>query len=94
MGVAWYTRESYDRCMAIFEDAADLPDTFHDWKVRVQQIENDALDKGLTLVRVVIDPETFPAWCAANGHNIDGEARLHFGSLKAKEWIETQQKPK
>lgn len=98
VGITWYTPETYARCLEIFEDAADQHDTFDAWLGTATKTEKDVRRQGLRVVRAEIDPDTFPAWCAANGFGkIDHEARTHFANLKAKEWMkeyERRQKKK
>lgn len=86
VGIAWFTRETYDDCMSLFEDSDQLPDTYDDWLIRAKQAEEQVARQGMKIVRAIIDPKTFPAWCAANGFaNIDKQARMAFGNAKALE---------
>jgi len=88
VGISWFRPETYDACMSIFSDANDLPDTYEDWLIRAKQAEEQVTRQGMKVVRVDIDPETFPKWCAANGYaNIDKHARMFFGNAKALEWL-------
>ncbi|MGO9255293.1 MAG: hypothetical protein ACLQU1_03170 [Bryobacteraceae bacterium] len=34
--------------------------------------------EGFNVLKVSIDPETFPAWCKANGFEMDGKARTQY----------------
>ncbi|MEX2316045.1 MAG: hypothetical protein WD669_02765 [Pirellulales bacterium] len=93
MGIAWYKPATYAKCLAIFNDAADLPDSFDSWFLKARALEQDLLRQGLEVIRVEIDPDTFPAWCAANGYTkLDKDARMHYGNLKAMEFA--TKKPK
>jgi|688.fasta_scaffold405876_1 hypothetical protein len=88
VGISWFRPETYDVCMSIFSDANDLPDTYEDWLQLAKQVEKQVASQGMKVVRVDIDPETFPKWCAANGlANLDKHARSMFGSAKALEWL-------
>lgn len=83
-GLAWYTRETYDQCLAMFEDADDLPGTFDDWLVMAKETEQQITDQGMRCVRAVIDPVEFPRWCAEHGHaNINTHARVAYGNFVA-----------
>jgi hypothetical protein len=82
VGIGWYRPETYERCLAIFDDASKLPRTYDDWLVRAVEAEKQARDKGLRVVRVEIDPDTFPRWCADEGFTkIDEHARQVFGNI-------------
>lgn len=85
VGLVWYRREDYDRLLTIFEDAHKQPRTFDDWLVQAERIEQRQRDRGVRVVRAVIDPDTFPAWCAAKRLKVDSHARNEFASHKAYE---------
>jgi len=88
VGIGWYRPETYAKCLAIFEDRADLPATYSEWLMLAERTEKQVTQQGLTVVRVDIDPDTFPAWCKANGFTrIGKEARMAYGNLKAAESI-------
>lgn len=87
-GIAWYKPSTYAKCLEIFDDAADLPDSFDSWFPKAQAIEQDLRNQGMEVIRVEIDPDTFPEWCAANGiAKLDKDARMHYGNLKAHEYL-------
>ncbi len=84
VGIAWFTKESYPKCLAIFDDPTNYPNTFDEWFIKVQKIEKEYCRLGVRVVRVKIDPNTFPDWCTENGFsNVDAEARSHYASLQA-----------
>ena len=88
VGIAWYTRNTYARCLKLFDDAADLPETFDGWQHLAESTEANMLAAGMTAIRVEIDPETFPSWCKQHGFpRIDKDARMAFGNLKAFEFL-------
>ena len=67
VGITWYRPETYRRCLAIFEDSSNLPDTYFEWLVRAEEWEKQSKREGLKVVRAEIDPVTFPGWCADHG---------------------------
>ena len=87
-GIAWYRRDTYARCVAIFEDGRDLPATFDEWLVIAKQAERDCFERGIKALRIEIDPNKFPAWCADHGFTkIDSQARADFENFKSLEWV-------
>jgi hypothetical protein len=87
VGITWYTQHTYARCLRIFDDAAELPDTFDEWQDLAKETEANIRAAGMIPLRVQIDPETFPNWCKRNGIKvIDKDARMAFGNLKAFEF--------
>lgn len=86
VGIAWYKRDSYPRCLATFVDGASLHETFDEWLTAAEKVEKQLLQQGQKVVRVDIDPDTFPDWCAKNGFTqIDAKARTHYGNMRAAE---------
>ena len=84
VGIGWYRPETYDRCLAIFDDASDLPDTFDEWLALAEKTERQLKSQGMKVVRVEIDPDTFPQWCTDEGYSkIDKHARMAFGNMMA-----------
>ena len=80
IGVSWYDREDYPRAREIMADAHVLPDTYEAWREKADGQEREAKATGLTVVRAVIKPEEFGAWCAARKLNVDAKARASFAN--------------
>jgi hypothetical protein len=81
LGVTWYRgKEDFDRLKAMAKDSDVLPDTYEKWLQGAEDVFGQMTLKGFTVVKVYLDPETFPAWCQANGYEIDGAARSRYGS--------------
>jgi hypothetical protein len=68
-------KEDYRAFCAIFEDAHNLPGTWEEFMELAEAAEEHYQDQGHTVVRVYIDPRTFPEWCARNGHRVNARAR-------------------
>lgn len=87
-GIAWYRPETYERCLAIFQDADDLPDTYDEWLVQAEEGEEQLKREGLKVVRAEIDPVAFPGWCANEGYaQIDTHARIAFANAMALDFL-------
>lgn len=76
--VAWFTRRNYARHRAL--DPAGLPATFDEWLAHVGQQRR----RQDPIVRVVIDPVQFSAWCRAASREADASARTAFAQVAAK----------
>lgn len=83
MGLAWYKAENYARLRSMFTDGDKLPLTFEEWAKGAENGVNDLRGKGYTVVKVNIDPDSFPAWCASRGMEINSRARLRFARESA-----------
>jgi len=73
--MVWYKEENYQQLLAIFDDAHLLPPTFEDWQRRAEEKKNEVLAGGDRVIKVFIDPETFPEWCALKKLSKDANAR-------------------
>jgi hypothetical protein len=85
-GIAWYrNKEEYERLLTIFEDSHKLHPTYEGWLAAAEQglKAMQHSNPALKIVKVIIDPDEFPKWCAANGHKLDAEARIAYGNLMA-----------
>jgi hypothetical protein len=90
-GIAWYTRETYRQCLAIFEDASEFPETFDQWLEIAERTERDEQRKGVRVIRVEINPKTFRDDCAALGHiHATGHACADFAGHKAAEILQRE----
>jgi hypothetical protein len=78
IGIAWYRREDYDRLMSMFPDREKLAGTFDDWLHNAERTYNRLLLEGFVIEKALLDPETFPNWCRANGMKMDAEGRLLY----------------
>jgi len=78
IGMVWYRFEDYDAIRRIMADRHKLPATFSEWRMKAEQKEKLERRNGKFVLRVFIDPETFPDWCRARGLDIDAQARHRF----------------
>lgn len=83
LGMVWYRENDYDRLKAMFEDGDKLPGTFLRWQDQAEQGRKKLSREGKTVIKAYIDPETFPEWCAANGHRVDAAGRMAFANAEA-----------
>ncbi len=73
--MVWYKEEDWDTLIALFSDAELLPHSYADWLARAEQKKQEVQANGDTVIKVFIDPTTFPHWCADKGLAMDAEAR-------------------
>jgi hypothetical protein len=74
----WYREENYDQLRRLFSDGARLHSTFTGWLAAATSGEAHLKSQGQSVVRVDIDPATFPAWCAERGIAADSKARSRY----------------
>lgn len=73
--MVWYKEEHYEKLLDIFDDAERLPKTFGQWQLRAEEKKNEVEAAGDQVIKVYIDPETFPEWCSNKGLPMDANAR-------------------
>jgi hypothetical protein len=83
VGVIWYRREDYSRVIDMCEDSNRLPVSYDQWLNIAERALKDYEEAGFFVIRAVIDPDTFPEWCYANGLNINSIARIEFTNREA-----------
>ena len=78
VGVYWIRQEDYGSLLKIFEDGNKMPPTWKEWLKMAEEMERGLKAYGHPVMRVYIDPNTFPDWCAAHGTSPGREGRKRF----------------
>jgi len=78
VGIAWHTRESWQRLLTVADDREALDDTFEDWERNALNVIRNLEDKGSQVRKVPIDTEALIVWCRESGRRIDGAARAGY----------------
>lgn len=76
--LVWYKEEHYPQLLKIFEDAELLPPTYHHWLARAEEKKAEVEAGGDQVIKVFIDPETFPEWCEKKNLAKDANARAQL----------------
>lgn len=78
IGVYWIDRSDYPVLLKIFVDGNRLPRTWEEWLKIAEEMESGLKAYGHAVMRVRIDPNTFPDWCTAHGTRPNSEGRKRF----------------
>jgi hypothetical protein len=78
VGVYWIKEDDYPVLLKIFDDAGKMPPTWKEWLKMAEEMERGLKAYGHPVMRVTIDPNTFPGWCAAHGTSPGREGRKRF----------------
>jgi hypothetical protein len=78
VGAYWINEEDYPALLRIFVDGNTMPRTWKEWLKIAEEMENGLKAYGHVVMRVRIDPNTFPDWCAVHGTNTGREGRKKF----------------
>lgn len=83
--MVWYKKEHWDTLREMFADGDMLPKSYQDWEQRAEKMKADAQQAGDAVIKVYIDPETFPQWCKEKGLEMNSEARSQLAIEVAQE---------
>ena len=79
VGVYWIDeKDYYPALLRIFADGNKMPRTWKEWLKIAEEMESGLKAYGHVVMRVRIDPNTFPDWCAARGTSPGSEGRKRF----------------
>jgi hypothetical protein len=78
-----YRAEDYGRILEIMEDADKLHQTYDQWLKAAELGERELKGKGHVVIRAMLDPDEFTAWCLEKGLKLDAEGRKQFASWVA-----------
>ena len=76
--MVWYKEEHYQQLLALFDDAELLPRTYADWLARAESKKAEVEAAGDQVMKVYVDPETFPEWCAERNLPKDANSRAEL----------------
>jgi hypothetical protein len=78
LGLAWYTREGWERLRELAADRDALDYTFEDWERGALVAIRDLKSVGRQVNKVPVDIEALVAWCREHGRRLDSAARAEF----------------
>lgn len=85
VGAFWLDEADYAAALRIFDDGNKLPRTWAEWRRIAEEMERGLKSYGHPVMRVRIDPATFPDWCAAHGTTPGREGRKKFVAAAVEE---------
>ncbi|HEY4980760.1 MAG TPA: hypothetical protein VII24_02210 [Pseudolabrys sp.] len=78
VGAYWIDEADYPAALKIFDDGNTLPRSWKEWLKIAEEMEKGLKAYGHSVMRVRIDPATFPAWCASHGTSPGRQGRKLF----------------
>lgn len=78
VGAYWIREEDYPAVRAMFTDGHKMPEAYSEWLRMAVEMEKGLKAYGHPVLRVTIDPTTFPDWCTAHGTTPDSRGRKLF----------------
>src|SRR5450759_2813769 len=92
VGAYWIEEADYPALLKIFADGDTMPRAWKEWLKMAEEMEKGLKAYGHPMMRVRIDPATFPAWCAAHGTTPGRQGRKMFIAA-ARSWKDTAIRP-
>ncbi|MGQ0502051.1 MAG: hypothetical protein ACT4P0_05485 [Panacagrimonas sp.] len=83
--IPWYTREHYEEIRRTMADGAAMFRDYRRWLAAAKDNVARVEAQGYRVLKVVIEPEAFLAWCRRQGKRPDLDARLGFASELAEQ---------
>ena len=78
VGAYWIEEADYLSVLRISDDGNTMPRSWREWLKMAEEMEKGLKAYGHPVLRVRIDPATFPAWCAAHGMTPGRQGRKLF----------------
>ena len=78
VGAYWIKEKDYPALRQLFDDGDKMPPSWKEWLKMAEEMERGLKAYGHVVMRVRIDPDKFPDWCAAHGVNLGSEGRKKF----------------
>jgi hypothetical protein len=88
VGLSWVRRDDYSRFLEVMEDAHIFPATYDAWAEKAERQQRNLEARGFAVIRAVLDPDEFLAWCATRGMHVNAEARRLFAAAVAMQHVE------
>ena len=78
VGAYWIHEQDYPVLLKVLADGNALPRTWTEWLKIAEEMESGLKAYGHVVMRVRIDPNTFPDWCTAHGTSTGRDGRKKF----------------
>ena len=78
VGAYWIKEEDYPALLQLFDDGDKMPPSWKEWLRVAEEMEQGLEAYGHVVLRVYIDPSTFPDWCAAHSTSPGSAGRRKF----------------
>ena len=78
VGAFWIEEADYPAALRVFDDGDSLPRNWSEWLKMAEEMEKGLKAYGHPVMRVRIDPATFPGWCAAHSTTPGRQGRRMF----------------
>jgi hypothetical protein len=79
--IAWYTPMSWRRLQEVTE--APLAESYEAYVALTEKMIREFEERGIVVVKSVVDVDDMAAWCRKNGYRINARGRATYGAMVA-----------
>ena len=80
-GIAWHRSEQWFLMVSLIPDPEVIPKTHEEWLAKAMKLERELTRKGITAVRIDVEPKALLDWAAKEKRPADGAARAAYALL-------------
>ena len=84
IGIAWYSREAWERLRETAADRDQLDDSFEEWERGALQAIHDLASDGQQVCKVPIDIDAYSLWCSERRCRLDSASRAEYVAERMK----------
>jgi hypothetical protein len=84
VGLPWFEPENFHLIRVTCDIPHTIKPTYAAWRAGAEQVHDKLIAAGCQVIKVDIDPHTFPQWCARNSLTPDTVSRMQY----AKKYVE------
>lgn len=85
VGVAWYSKEQWNRLRELADDKDALNDSYEEWLERWNEFTKRGPISKDRLLKVEVDVDDLARWCQFRNRLLDGKARSEYVMRKVSE---------
>jgi len=86
VAIAWYHRDDYAKIKVLMDDGEVLPESYDAWLRQVESIVRIEQSRGSSVLKAVILPDAFVAWCKATSQRPNVDARTRHVNLAIEDY--------
>lgn len=94
VGIAWYSRQDWERLREIVDDPENLEETYEEWLEMAEAAIDQIRASGYRPETVPIAVDALVAWCDKEDRDLTGEARAEFAAELLAHQAEREREPK
>lgn len=84
----WYNgREDFDRMVEVLGSNGNLPRSYEAWLRAAEKGEQKIRNSGMRIVRVVVNPNAFAAWCVTRVCDVNHKSLQNYATFISRDTV-------